>query len=287
MTCHLSAVKDRKDPTAMLNNPARTTEALVDWIIDIFAGAGPACRAVVGISGGKDSSTVAALCARALGPDRVLGVLMPQGVQPDIDDARLLVQTLGIPSAVINVGPAVDALLGELADSAELAGQVRQAGQTGRAPEQKIPVPSADARINTPARIRMATLYAVAQSLPDGGRVANTCNMSEDYVGYATKYGDGAGDFSPLAQLVVGEVLQIARELGLPRRLVDKTPADGLTGLSDEEKLGFSYATLDAYIRDGVEPDPATKARIDRLHAANLHKLQPIPSFSPEEGSWQ
>ncbi|MBR3289373.1 MAG: NAD(+) synthase, partial [Clostridia bacterium] len=132
-------------------------------------------------------------------------------------------------------------------------------------------------RINLPPRIRMATLYAVSQSKT--GRVANTCNLSEDYVGYSTRYGDSAGDFSPLARLTATEVRAIGRHLGLPPRLVDKVPSDGLCGKTDEDNLGFSYDTLDAYIRDGVLPSPEIKERIDHLHRINRFKLELMPCF--------
>ena len=136
---------------------------------------------------------------------------------------------------------------------------------------------SVQSRINLPPRIRMATLYAISQSV--NGRVANTCNLSEDWVGYATKYGDAAGDFSPLSQLTVTEVKALGRELGLISELVDKTPTDGLCGKTDEDNLGFTYAELDAYIRDGIEPSGEVKAKIDSMHEKNLFKLQPMPSF--------
>ena len=123
----------------------------------------------------------------------------------------------------------------------------------------------------------MATLYAVSQSV--NGRVANTCNLSEDWVGYSTKFGDAAGDFSPLSRLTVSEVKAIGRELGLPAELVDKTPSDGLCGKTDEMNLGFSYDVLDKYIRTGVIEDEAVKVKIDSMHMKNLFKLQPMPCF--------
>ena len=214
--------------------------------------------AVVGISGGKDSSVVAALCVEALGKDRVFGVLMPQGEQPDIDYSRMLVDHLGIDSCVVNIGNTVCTLKHEIKP---------QLGDRW----------SKQTSTNLPARIRMATLYAVSQTV--NGRVANTCNLSEDWVGYATRYGDAAGDFSPLSQLTVTEVKAIGRELGLPSELVDKTPTDGLCGKTDEDNLGFTYAELDAYIRDGIEPNEEVKAKIDSMHQKNLFKLQLMPSF--------
>ena len=132
-------------------------------------------------------------------------------------------------------------------------------------------------RPNLPARLRMAATYAVAQSM--NGRVANTCNLSEDWVGYATRYGDAAGDFSPLSRLTVQEVKAVGLELGLPEKLVHKTPIDGLSGLTDEENLGFSYAVLDNYIRTGVCEDKEVKAKIDQKRRMNKFKLELMPSF--------
>ena len=231
----------------------------VEWIRDFFEANGKDCNAVVGISGGKDSSVVAALCVEALGKDRVIGVLMPQGVQHDIDMAELLVNHLGIKHFVVNVKEAVDGVLNSLPKDLEITPQTIQ---------------------NIPPRVRMTTLYAVSQSV--NGRVANTCNLSEDWVGYSTRYGDSVGDFSPMSHLTVTEVKQIGYELGLPKELVDKTPIDGLCGKTDEENLGFTYAELDKYIRTGVCGNPDTKALIDRKHKANLFKLELMPCFKPE-----
>ena len=249
----------------MLNNPKEIKDRLVDWIRDYFDHNGPGCIAVVGISGGKDSSVTAALCVEALGKDRVLGVLMPNGIQSDIADAIALVEHLDIKHLVVNIGDTTKALTAAI-EGAEGFGLIA----TGM---------SRDGAINMPARIRMTTLYAVGQCLPKGGRVANTCNRSEDYVGYSTKYGDAAGDFSPLQNILVEEVRQLGYELGLPDFLIDKTPSDGLSGQTDEDKLGFTYAQLDHYILTGQCQDPTIKAKIDRMHAMNLHKLQLMPAF--------
>lgn len=230
----------------------------VQWIRDFFEENGKGCNAVVGISGGKDSSVVAALCVEALGKDRVIGVLMPCGEQHDIDMARLLVSHLGIQNYEINIQDAVK-------------------GLTSAIPFEL----SRQSTINLPPRIRMALLYAVSQS--HNGRVANTCNLSEDWVGYSTRYGDAAGDFSPCSRLTVAEVKAIGRELKLPEVLVDKVPIDGLSGLTDEDNLGFTYAELDRYIRTGEIDDPAKKERIDRLHRINQFKLQLMPVFEPED----
>ena len=235
----------------------KVTNDCVQWIQDFFKKNGKDCMAVVGISGGKDSSVVAALSVEALGKDRVIGVLMPNGEQSDIDMARKLVEFLDIRNFEVNIKDAVCGVLNYL-------------------PFKGYDI-SEQTVTNLPARIRMATLYAISQSM--NGRVANTCNLSENWVGYCSKFGDAAGDFSPLENLTVTEVKAIGRELGLPSELVDKTPTDGLCGKTDEDNLGFTYAELDAYIRDGIEPSEEVKAKIDSMNEKNLFKLQPMPSF--------
>lgn len=236
----------------------KTTEKMIDWLHDYFKKNGNDCSAVVGISGGKDSSTVAALCAQALGKERVYGVLMPQGNQHDIAYSRELVEFLGIKHLEVNIKKTVDALLESIKEADFSLNR--------------------QATINIPARIRMTTLYAVSAAV--NGRVANTCNLSEDYIGYATKYGDAAGDFSPLSQLTVTEVKLIAKELSLPQKFIEKVPEDGLSGLSDEENIGFTYAVLDKYIREGVCEDATIKEKIDKMHKLNLHKLELMPHYS-------
>jgi NAD+ synthase len=228
----------------------------VEWIRQFFEENGKDCNAVVGISGGKDSSVAAALCVEALGKDRVIGVLMPKGVQHDIDMAYLLVEHLGIKHIEINIEDTFNAIMGEISS------KIKTSEQT---------------KINISPRIRMTALYAVSQSL--NGRVVNTCNLSEDWVGYSTRYGDAAGDFSPLGKITVQEVKAIGKYLGLPEFLVEKVPSDGLTDRTDEDNLGFTYAVLDRYIRTGVCEDAETKAKIDRLHRINEFKLKPIPAF--------
>lgn len=244
-------------------NVEKITNDLINWIRDWFEENGKGCNAIIGISGGKDSSIVAALCVAALGKDRVVGVLMPNGIQADISDSQKLVEFLGIKNFTCNIKSATDGVISSMAECGlELSEQ---------------------ARINLPPRIRMSTLYAVSQTL--NGRVANTCNLSEDYVGYSTRYGDSAGDFSPLGKLTVDEVKQIGIYLGLPIDLVEKKPSDGLSGMGDEDKLGFTYAVLDKYIRTGVCEDISTKERIDRLNRINAFKLKVIPSFEPDSSS--
>ena len=245
----------------------KTKKEVIEWIRDFFEKNGKGCNAIVGISGGKDSSVVAALCVEALGKDRVIGVLMPCGTQKDISASRKLVSHLGIANIEVNVEAAVNGLT--------------EAIVSGKTVDMDAVEFSAQTKTNLPPRIRMATLYAIGQSC--NGRVANTCNLSEDWVGYSTRYGDAAGDFSPLAKLTVTEVKQIGHSLGLPYELVEKVPIDGLySGKTDEENLGFTYAMLDQYIRCGVCEDEEKKAKIDRMHAMNLFKLEMYPMFDPK-----
>jgi len=236
---------------------------LVKWIQDWFEVNGPGCNAVIGISGGKDSTVVAGLCVEALGKDRVFGVMMPNGVQPDIDDSIKVCKALDIRNVTINIAGAYNSLMAEL--------------------KEKMEEVTSQSIQNLPPRLRMSTLYAVSQCV--NGRVANTCNLSEDWVGYSTRYGDSVGDFSPLSNLTVHEVREIGMALNLPRELVYKVPSDGLCGKTDEDNLGFTYEMLDKYIRTGICEDEEKKALIDRKHKANLFKLQLMPSFpyKPEE----
>ena len=234
-------------------------KSLIQWTRDWFDKNGKGCNAVIGISGGKDSSVCAALCVEALGKERVIGVLMPNGVQSDIADSRQLVEHLGIENVTINIADAVSAVHTQLKEA-----DIEVSEQT---------------EINLPPRIRMSVLYAVSQSM--NGRVINTCNLSEDWVGYSTRYGDSAGDVSLLGKLTVQEVKALGHELGLPENLVDKTPSDGLCGSTDEQKLGFTYAVLDRYIREGICEDVSIRQRIDTLHRQNKFKLELIPTFEP------
>lgn len=240
----------------------KTKDEVVAWIRRFFEENGPGCNAVLGISGGKDSSICAALCAEALGKDRVVGVLMPNGEQADIDMSLLLVKHLGIPYVIVNIKDAFDGALAAIKGGEQHGMELEISRQT---------------TINLAPRIRMATVYAVSQSM--NGRVVNTCNQSEDWVGYSTRYGDAAGDFGPLGKLTVQEVKAIGRELGLPEELIEKAPSDGLSGLTDEDNLGFTYAMLDKYIREGIIDDAEKKELIDRKRKWNKFKLEMYPMF--------
>ena len=238
------------------------TEMCIQWIKEYFDG-NPNGKAIIGISGGKDSTIAAALCVEALGANRVIGVLMPNGEQSDIADAREVCQFLEIDYHEINIGSAYNNLMYAVQEKYTMS--------------ELPPIVTT----NTPARLRMTVLYMIA-GMHEGSRVVNTCNRSEDFVGYSTKYGDAAGDFSPLGKLTVREVLEIGDELGLPHHLVHKAPSDGMCGKTDEDNLGFTYAALDEYIRTGVCENEAYKKRIDTLHERNLFKLKTIPCFEPE-----
>ena len=239
----------------------KVKDDIVKWIQDFFEVNGKDCNAVVAISGGKDSSIVAALCVEALGKDRVVGVLLPKGVQKDIDMSEALVEHLGIRNYTVNIESCFDGLIDEM--------------------KEVLPEISTQTITNLPPRLRMAATYAVSQSV--NGRVANTSNLSEDWVGYCTRYGDSAGDFSPLCKLTVQEVKAVGRELGLPEKFIEKTPIDGLQPKTDEDNLGFTYATLDKYIREGICEDPETKAKIDRMHEMNKFKIELMPYFDYKE----
>ena len=241
-------------------NAKEQLPGLIDWMRARMTACGGK-TAVVGISGGKDSSVTAALCIRAYGRENVLGVLMPDGVQPDIDYSNGLVDVLGLNHITFNIHGGTSGILEEM----------ERAGLT----------PSRQTRVNLPSRMRMAALYAVAQSV-EGGIVLNTSNLSEDWVGYSTRYGDNAGDFSPLSMLCVREVKAVGRVLGLPEVLIEKVPIDGLCGQTDEEKLGFTYEALDHYIREGICEDAETKARIDHLYALNRFKVRYMDVFPYE-----
>ena len=245
---------------------------LVKWIRTQVPEGG---KAVLGISGGKDSTIAAALCVRALGAENVVGVMMPNGLQIDIDDSREVCKLLGIQSFEVNIEEAyagiVDNIAKELNNKVTGTYEPRTGFLTVRS--------NGMIRTNLPARLRMSTLYAVAALYPNS-RVVNTCNYSEDYVGYSTKYGDAAGDFSPLGGLTVREVLAIGDALELPYDLVHKTPSDGMCGKTDEDNLGFTYEQLDNYIDGKREFVPEEiRRKIEHLHKITRHKYNPIPTY--------
>ena len=242
----------------------RLTLNITNWISLSMENAGGK-KAVIGISGGKDSSVVAALCVNALGNENVIGVLMPDGIQSDISFAEDLCDFLDIKCTTVNIQPMTSAFLEQL-DGIE---------------DDIVEETSVQAILNLAPRVRMSLLYAVSQSIEDS-RVVNTSNLSEDWVGYATLYGDTTGAFSPLGMFTSDEVIQIGKFLGLPDKFVLKDPSDGLTGKSDEDVFGFSYEVLNRYIRQGLIDDKDIKDKIDRMNKYSRHKFLPIPMYHPD-----
>lgn len=239
-------------------NAIEHKDRIVQWIRDWFEENGKDCKAVIGISGGKDSTVAAALCVEALGKDRVVGVLMPNGEQKDIKYSYDICNYLDIDRYVVNIESIVSALGLEVAATAGRAFQ-----------------PSEQAIINLPPRIRMTVLYFVSQSI--GGRVVCTDNLSESYIGYSTRWGDNIGDFAPLANYTASEVVAIGDALGLPHFLTHKTPSDGLCGQTDEDRFGFTYEELDTYIRTGHCDNDAVKLSIITKRENNRFKRIDIP----------
>lgn len=239
----------------------KVKDDLVNWIRNWFDNNGEDCKAVIGISGGLDSSVVAALCTEALGKDRVIGVLLPKYIQRDICFADMLCDHLDIKRYEIDIND----MYNKVAMGLALSG-INTTNQ---------------ARINISPRIRMTVLFAVAQSL--NGRVSCNSNLSESWIGYSTIFGDSAGSFAPLLNLTKTEVKLIARELGLPMMLVEKEPSDGLCGKTDEDNFGFTYEVLDRYIRTGAIDDENIKMKIDDMHRKNMFKQEPIARFKLEE----
>lgn len=218
-------------------------------------------KVVVGISGGKDSTVTAALCVRALGKENVIGVMLPDGIQPDISDSWTVCKTLGIPHIVINIRAMHEALL----HSIDLVGKASVVVDYTK-----------EADVNVPPRLRMTVLRYIAQS--QGALLAGTGNLSEATVGYCTKDGDTSCDFSVLGGLTSVEVVQVGLTMEeLPRELVLKTPSDGLCGMSDEEKLGVSYTDIHHYIRHDKEIDKDVREKIDFMRDRNLHKRTNAP----------
>lgn len=234
-----------------------------EWIKESMVRSGGE-KAILGISGGKDSSVAAALCVKSLGKENVIGVLMPDGVQRDISDAKDLCSFLDIKNTIVNIGDMTEVFLQSL----------------NKIDKAIVPGVSSQTRLNFPPRVRMTVLYAVSQSI-DNSRVINTSNISEDWIGYATIYGDTAGAFSPLGMLTSDEVIQIGEFIGLSTKFTRKKPSDGLTGKNDEDVFNFSYELLNKYIREGICEDKNIKERIDAMHKYSRHKFLPIPMFKP------
>lgn len=249
-------------------NVEKVTEGVINWIREWFEENGKECNCFVAISGGKDSTICAALCVEALGADRVIGVMMPCGVQKDISDSIRVCEYLGIKNYTINIEGAVNATLKQMEDAGiEISNQTL---------------------VNLPPRIRMSTLYAISQS--HNGRVSNNCNLSEDICGFSTRFGDSVGDFSPLSYLTTVEIIQIGDYLGLPYDLVHKVPMDGLNVnendeyITDEDILGVKYSDIHTYARDPFtlyEENPTVFEAIRQKEEKNAFKLKPMPAYKP------
>lgn len=256
----------------------KLTERCIDWIRNYFKSTG-AQTAIIGISGGKDSTICAALLKEALGPENVIGVLMPMGHQKDIEDSYRVIYHLGIKAHNINISSAFEKLTGDI-----INGKITEPIETGfndrfmNVHEAGEVISNYIINTNLPSRLRMATLYAVGALYPNS-RVVNTSNMSEIYVGYSTKWGDGAGDFGPLRDMTVREVLMIGADLGLPEDLIYKTPSDGMSGKSDEENLGLTYDEIDTYLLYVDQTPDHIEKKIEDLHKKNEHKILPMPYF--------
>jgi NAD+ synthase len=241
----------------------KLTLDLTNWIKKKMKDSGGK-KAVIGISGGKDSSVVAALLVKSIGAENVIGVLMPDGVQRDISYAEELCYFLDIKCTTVNIKPMTSQFL----------------KQIDKIDRDIISETSLQTILNLAPRVRMSLLYAISQSIDDS-RVINTSNLSEDWIGYATLYGDTTGAFSPMAMFTSEEVVQIGEFIGLPKKFVFKDPSDGLTGKTDESVFGFSYEVLNRYIREGTIEDKDIKDKIDRMHKYSRHKFLPIPMFNP------
>lgn len=236
----------------------QTAEKLVKWLKDYFDNNGQPINAVVGCSGGKDSTVVLAALTKAIGPDRIYAILMPNGEQADIDDSYKICEYLGLKPHVCNIQNAYNGVVGSVSGEFEPTNQMR---------------------INLAPVLRMTTLKAISQCV--NGRFTCNGNASEAYIGWFTIDGDDRGSVKPLINMTVTEVIQVGEALGLPDWMIHKTPTDGLCGQTDEDKFGFTYEVLDKYIRTGEIDDLEVKAKIDDMHKRNAFKLKPMPSFEP------
>ena len=251
----------------------------IENIVNGLKASNPSGKAVIGISGGKDSTVVAYLAVKAYGKENVIGVMMPNGEQKDINDAKRVCELLGIKSLIVNIGFAYKVLTGEIYTNLMDGGVLKNE------------IPS-QYSTNTPARLRMTTLYGVAAIL--GGRVLNTCNRSEDVLGYSTFYGDSAGSYGPICDYTVSEVRQIGLALGTPEDLVMKAPNDGMCGSTDEQNLSkqlnipnFTYERLDHLIRREMDEVDFTVDEINRivkLYNKMKFKIEIIQMPHPDSG---
>lgn len=241
------------------NAPEVYSDLKAQWVK--WANTVNAQRWVVGISGGKDSTVIAAMAADIFGKENVYGVMIPRGKQADLEDCLEVIRVTGINYITVNIEESFNSIMSEITNQ----------GLT----------PTEQANINLSPRLRMSVLFAVAQSI--NGCVLNTCNLSENLLGYSTLFGDDCGSYSPFKNLTVTEIRQIGKlpKLNLPVRLVDKVPSDGLQALTDEDRLGIKYAVLDKFVREGIWDDLTMKDRFEKRFAANKFKLKIINIDGP------
>ena len=265
---------------------AKITEEVIEWIQKwISENGNERTKVIVGISGGKDSSVVSALMVKALGKDRVVGVMMPNGEQKDIADSRTLVSHLGIKNFTVNISKAYEGIQRAFAESGVIEIEENAQSDKKQQTNDSSCFLSNDSfspvfKTNTPARLRMVTLYGIGAQIGNC-RVANTCNLSEDLVGYSTFYGDAAGDFAPINKLTTEEVVEIGDYLGLPRSLTHKAPSDGMCGKTDEDNLGFTYHEVNEIARQNKKGENYEK--IIGKYKTNLFKVKIIslPCYKP------
>ncbi len=231
-------------------------------------------KVILGISGGKDSSVAAALCARALGPENVYGIMLPDGVQKDLSDSQRICEALKINARTVNIGPIHTAL-----NAQSINDTTRDDIFPDGTNESKM---EHESDINVGPRLRMTVLRYLGQSI--GALVCGTGNLSESVVGYCTKDGDTSCDFNPLGALTSIEVVEVGKTMEeLPRELVEKTPSDGLSGMSDEEKLGIKYTDIHKYIRLGTSGNEEIDKKITEKYNASFHKRQMPRVLNPFE----
>lgn len=239
-------------------NAKEVADKLVLWLREYFDNNAKPLNAVVGCSGGKDSTVVLAALVRAIGTNRTYAILMPNGVQSDIDDSYKVCEFLGLNPYVCNIEESYNGIAKSVGDHFNATNQ---------------------ARTNLGPMMRVSMLKFISQCV--NGRFTCNANLSERYAGWFSLFGDDQGNIRPLANLTATEVVQVGKALGLPDWMVEKKPADGLCGTTDEDKFGFSYTVLDHYIRTGEYDDPEIKAKIDEMHNRNIFKLKPMPEFNP------
>ena len=257
----------------------KITEEVIAWIQKwISENGNERTKVIIGVSGGKGSSVVSALMVKALGKDRVIGVMMPNGQQKDISDSQTLVSHLGIKNYTVNIAKAYEGIQSAFIESGIAENMENFANSATKLTNDSF---TSVFKTNTPARLRMVTLYGIAAQIGNC-RVVNTCNLSEDLVGYSTFYGDAAGDFAPINKLTTEEVVAIGDYLGLPSSLTHKAPSDGMCGKTDEDNLGFTYHEINEIARKN-EKGPNYE-KILAKYKSNLFKVKIIalPCYRPD-----